>query len=83
MPYFVYILFSRKIDRYYIGSTAHLDDRILRHNQGRSKATKSGAPLWTLVFSECFSSRSEAAKREFFLKRMKSRSFIENLISQQ
>ena len=80
MPYFTYILYSKKIDRYYIGSTGNLEDRLSRHKQGRSKATKAGAPDWALVFSEQFPSRSEAVVRELFIKRMKSRSFIENLI---
>jgi putative endonuclease len=80
MTFYTYILYSKKIDRYYIGSTANLEDRLSRHNQGRSKATKAGAPEWTLVFSQQFPSRAEAVARELFLKRMKSRSFIENLI---
>jgi len=81
MVYYAYILFSKKIDRYYIGSTGNLEDRLNRHNQGRSKATRSGAPEWKLVFFEEYSSRRDAVNREFYLKRMKSRKYIESLIA--
>lgn len=80
MTFYTYILYSKKIDRYYIGSTGNLEERLKRHNQGRSKATKAGAPEWVLVFSQQFPSKAEAVARELFLKRMKSRSFIEKLI---
>ena len=46
----VYILHSDTINQYYVGSTANLDDRFQRHNQGRSKSTKKGVP-WDLVIS--------------------------------
>ncbi|MCB9282836.1 MAG: GIY-YIG nuclease family protein [Lewinellaceae bacterium] len=81
MPFFTYILYSKKVDRYYIGSTANLEDRLARHNQGRSKATKPGAPYWKLMYAEEFQSRKEAVNRELFLKKMKSREFIEKLLS--
>jgi len=32
--WFVYILFSEKIDKYYVGYTANLDLRVQRHNEG-------------------------------------------------
>ncbi|MEL7534371.1 MAG: GIY-YIG nuclease family protein [Bacteroidota bacterium] len=77
---FVYILYSPSRDRYYTGITADLEDRLKRHNQGRSKSTKSGLP-WILKFWESYESRSEAYQREQAIKRMKSRKYIEELIS--
>ena len=41
MPYYVYILQSEKDGTYYIGSTQDLDERLKRHNEGRSKYTKT------------------------------------------
>ncbi len=80
MVYTVYIIYSAKIDRYYIGSTKNLDDRLHRHQQGRNKATTAGAPDWQLFYTETFSSNAAARQREHFIKRMKSRKFIEGLI---
>ncbi len=65
--YHVYILKSQKTSRYYIGSTGNLLDRLVRHNSGRSKSTKKEMP-WKLVYSELYSSRKEAVKREKQIK---------------
>ena len=79
MPFYVYILQSLKDGSYYIGSTNNLEDRIERHNQGRSQYTRTKTP-WELVHSEEHQDRSSAAKREEQIKRRKSRDFIENLV---
>jgi len=76
----VYILYSKKLDRYYIGHTGNLEDRIERHNQGRSKSTKAGVP-WILVYQERLENKPEAYKREMTIKKMKSRKYIEKLIA--
>ena len=79
MPYFVYIIQSEKDESYYIGSTQDLDKRLVRHNQGRSKYTKSKIP-WKLVYHEDYPDRSSAMKREQEIKRRKSRAYIEELV---
>jgi len=79
MPFYVYILQSLKDGSYYIGSTNDLDDRVKRHNQGRSKYTKAKCP-WELVYHEVFADRSSAAKRESEIKRHKRVAFIEKLV---
>ena len=82
MKYFyVYILYSRKLDKYYIGQTNDLGDRFIRHNQGRSKSTKGGRH-WLLVYAKQFRTRSDAAKFEYHIKKQKSRSYIEKLIKE-
>ena len=42
-------------------------------------ATKYGTP-WILKYTEHFKSRAEALKRELYIKKMKSRKYIESLI---
>jgi putative endonuclease len=80
MDFYVYIIYSQSKERYYIGYTHDLDLRLIHHNEGWTKSTKSGIP-WKLVYSEKFESRSQAMKREKEIKRMKSRQYIENLIN--
>ena len=80
MPYFVYIIQSQYDGSFYIGSTQNLSERINRHNQGRSNYTRPKRP-WRLVYSEQFPDRSSATGREKALKRQKSKTFIENLIT--
>jgi putative endonuclease len=79
MPYFVYILQSIKDKTYYVGSTQDLDSRLERHNQGRVAYTKPKRP-WKLIYSEEHPDRTSAAKREYEIKKHKSREFIETLI---
>ncbi len=79
MPYFVYILQSIKDKTYYVGSTQDLDSRLERHNQGRVAYTKPRKP-WKLIYSEEHPDRTSAAKREYQIKKYKSREFIETLI---
>lgn len=67
MKFYVYILLNYDQSRWYIGSTENLEERLRRHNQGRSRATKSYKP-WSLVYKEGYKTRSEAVKREFYLK---------------
>ena len=77
--WFVYILYSIKLDRYYIGSTDDLDWRLKRHNQGWGRYTKSGIP-WKLVYNEEYSTKIETLKREREIKKKKSKKYIEELI---
>ena len=80
MPvFYVYILRSQKTGRYYIGQTNNLEDRLLRHNEGRVLSTKSGSP-WELVVYYTFSTRWEAMKMERKLKSIKSHRSLEKYI---
>ena len=80
MSYSIYILHSRKLNHYYIGCASDPEKRLVRHNAGATPSTKSGRP-WKIVYTEFFPSKTEALKREFYLKRMKSSIYLENLIS--
>ncbi|WP_420878620.1 GIY-YIG nuclease family protein [Roseivirga pacifica] len=45
--FYVYIIYSDKLNKYYTGSCDQLDTRLEDHNSGRSTYTKSGKP-WVL-----------------------------------
>ena len=79
MAYFVYILQSERDGTYYVGQTTNVDERVRRHNQGRSSYTRGRGP-WVLVYQEEVSSRSEAARREREIKKRKERDYIEQLV---
>lgn len=74
----MYILLTHVPD-YYIGSTDDLKDRLRQHTSGKVKATKSKLPI-QLVYKEYFPTRGEAQKREYQIKRWKSKKLIESLI---
>ena len=79
MPFYVYILESDRDGTYYIGSTRDIGERLARHNEGRSRYTKSKVP-WKLIFAEEHPDRSSALKREREIKSKKDRSYIETLV---
>jgi putative endonuclease len=76
---FMYILYSQKLDKYYIGACINLQRRLYEHNIGHSKFTKTGIP-WVEKYKEDFIDLPSAKKRELEIKRMKSRLYIEKLI---
>ncbi|MBP5135682.1 MAG: GIY-YIG nuclease family protein [Paludibacteraceae bacterium] len=44
MPGYVYILYSAKLDRYYVGSTDNIIRRLGEHNRKKGKYTDVGIP---------------------------------------
>ena len=67
MSYYTYVLRSLKNGDMYIGSTDEVHKRFDLHNQGRVKSTKGYRP-WELLEYEKFNLRSEAVRKEKFLK---------------
>ncbi len=65
--YYAYIIKSLKDGTFYKGSSSDLDKRLLYHNSGKSKYTKSKRP-WKLHYFESFTTKSEAIRRELFFK---------------
>jgi len=76
------LLESLKNGRFYIGSTSNIERRIREHNQGKSKYTRLTRPF-KLIYREVFNTITEARKREAYLKRLKSRKYIEQLIREK
>ena len=81
MPHFLYILHSKTSTKYYIGETHDVKERILKHNQhGYTNAFSKIANDLTLALNfECID-RNEALFLERFIKKMKSKIFIEKII---
>ena len=80
MPYYIYILYSQKVDRYYVGESEDISNRLHSHLSGISKYT-SISDDWIVVYTESFTRRVDAIKRENEIKKKKSRNYIEWLIS--
>ena len=79
MMFTTYILQSDRDRKYYIGSTNNFDERLVKHNRGYSRYTKNKGPF-RLVYKEEFKTRSDAKKREYYLKSLKSRKALEKII---
>ncbi len=76
--YFVYVLKSES-SRKYVGFTTDIERRFKEHNLGMSPYTKGRGP-WKLVYSETYTTKAEALKREKFLKSGKGRELLKKLI---
>lgn len=70
MPYYVYILRTSS-NTLYIGQTNNLEKRIKEHQNKNSKSAKyiRYFKSFTLVYEGKYSSRTEAMKREWQLKK--------------
>ena len=81
MNFFVYILFSRTLNKYYVGFTSEeISERIRKHNSNHIGFT-GGLGDWCLKYHELFHEKERAMKREKEIKNWKSRKMIEKLIS--
>ena len=67
LPFCVYVLQSAKDGGLYIGFTTDLTRRLEEHNAGTSAATAPRRPF-ELVFCEHYRSKSDALRRETYLK---------------
>ena len=77
----VYILYSQKLDRFYVGQTAlPPEQRLAEHNSALYQGSFStrGIP-WTLFLTIAYDSRGHAREVERHIKRMKSKAYIRNL----
>ena len=78
--YFIYIIESLIVIRYYIGSTENLEIRLSAHNSGKVKSTRAYKP-WELVYTERFDTKSEAIKRERQIKSYKGGNAFKKLLN--
>ena len=67
MFYTVYILYSHKDRKLYVGCARDLEERLKRHRAGHVRATAFRRPL-ALIHSEKFEDKASAFNRERFLK---------------
>ena len=59
-----------------------MEDRLKRHNSGRSTYTKRGIP-WIVVYHKEYETKADAYRAELYMKSQKSRKYIEVLILEQ
>jgi putative endonuclease len=82
MEWQVYILFSQKLNRYYIGCTSQLDKRMEQHcaHYFGTDSFTAKADDWQLKTSWTCRDEQHAKAVEKHIKQMKSKVYINNLI---
>ncbi|WP_293743806.1 GIY-YIG nuclease family protein [uncultured Pedobacter sp.] len=78
--FYTYILYSKTRNKYYVGSTSDLQNRLKKHNTNHPGFTGHTGD-WCVVWSEVFETRTEAILKEKQIKSWKSRLMIEKLIA--
>lgn len=78
--FYFYIIFSPSFNKYYIGHTSNLSERLKKHNSNH-KGFTGNVNDWKIVYFEEFKSKNEAYLRERNVKSWKNRKKIEDLIS--
>ena len=76
--YIVYVLYSAKYNKIYIGYTSNLHQRLLSHNELGKKGWTINFRPWLLVHTESFKTKQEALLKEKELKSGKGREWIWN-----
>ena len=77
--YYTYLLFSEKLDKFYIGYSSDVNERLLKHNRKSKGYTSKGKP-WKLVYIESYPTKELAMKREKQLKSWKNSERLKELI---
>ena len=78
--YDVYVLKSDKDGIRYVGSGEDAFERLRRHNKGDYQFTKGHRP-WRITYKEEYENRSEAIRREKFLKSGQGRKFLDGILN--
>ncbi|WP_205510837.1 GIY-YIG nuclease family protein [Longitalea arenae] len=81
--YIVYVLYSARFDKIYVGYTNNLENRFKSHNELGTKGWTIKFRPWSIIYTESFSDKPSAMKREQELKSAAGRGFIRELIQQR
>jgi putative endonuclease len=84
MAHYIYIIYSKTTDKFYIGETENISQRLKWHNtkEFANSSTKIASD-WVLKKYFEVNDRTEARTVEKYIKNMKSRKFIESLIKDE
>lgn len=75
--FYVYVLYSQKDKKFYVGFTENLKSRFESHKKGEVVSTKERRPL-LLIYAEMCLSKSDALHREKYLKTHYGHLFLRN-----
>ena len=81
--YTVYVLYSPTFDKTYTGYTSSLDNRLESHNYLAKKGYTVKYRPWELIYSENYTTKAEAIRREKELKSGKGREYIRKIINKK
>jgi putative endonuclease len=78
--YSIYVMWSEKLQKRYVGSAKDPLIRLQQHNAGASKFTRGGRP-WILIHKEILTTKTSALQRERYLKSGVGRKWLDEMFS--
>ena len=78
--FYVYILHSQSADKFYVGQTENVENRLSSHNELSENSFTSKYRPWAVKRVIEVKTRSEAMILERYIKKRKSRKYIQQLI---
>ena len=81
--HYVYILYSEKHDKFYVGQTADLQTRLLFHNELAQNSFTSKYRPWSIACSIPVENASIATRMERYIKKRKSKTYIQKLVKEE
>lgn len=79
---YVYYLYSRSHQQFYVGVTSDLRKRLGEHNRGLNFSTKPYVP-WELIYYEAHLDQDDALRRESYLKTTQGRQALRRMLRNQ
>ena len=81
--HYLYIIYSKLSDKFYIRETHDLEERLEKHkNHTYDNSFTKIASDWILVLKLECNERKDALYLEQFIKRMKSKKFIDKVVNE-
>ena len=79
MMFYTYVLISEHDEKFYIGFTKNIEERLDEHNSGSVRSTKHRRPFKLVYYEACLNEK-DAIKREKYFKSGFGRRFLNNRI---
>ena len=77
--FYVYIIYSKKHKRLYIGQSTNVKRRFIEHNNGKVRSTQAFIP-YEIIYEESHDTRLAARQREKYFKTPTGRRILKNLL---
>ena len=82
--YYIYILYSQTSDLYYVGYTNNYQRRLRQHNESEKNTyTSKHRPWFIKAIFECGNNEADAIRLEKFIKKQKSKIFLQRFIDSE
>jgi putative endonuclease len=81
--FWTYILYSEQFEKYYIGFTHDIESRLIAHNHPKNKGYTKKYQPWSLAFSKSFETKKEAMNYENYLKSLKSKKLLAEIVNKE